>query len=125
MQDNLNTNQDDKLIKSLLAVAPKHCDNCGARYSENNFRVVKATSSNTIFHLKCSACKNAYMLNVLNPVDGMIGAQRTPINIDLDMGEEIEKFAGGPSVDKDEAIDVFNTLEPNITEAELRRLLDN
>ncbi len=122
MQDNFN-NKDENLIRNLLAVAPKHCDNCGSKYSENNFKVVKTSPSNTVFHLKCVICGNAYMLNVINPVNGMIGAQRTPINIDLELGDEIQKFAGRPSVDKDEAIDVYNTLEPSITEDSLKKLL--
>jgi len=53
----------------------------------------------------------------------MIGAQRTPINIDLEMGEEIQKFAGKPSVDKNEAIDVYNTLPGNLTENDLNKIL--
>lgn len=123
MQDNFNNQKDENLIRNLLAVAPKHCDNCGSKYHEMNFRVVKSSPSNTVFHLKCNICGNAYMLNVMNPVNGMIGAQRTPINIDLEMGEEIQKFAGKPSVDKDEAIDVYNSLEPSTTEETLKRLL--
>lgn len=122
MQDNFN-NKDENLIRNLLAVAPKHCDNCGSKYSENNFKVVKTSPSNTVFHLKCVICGNAYMLNVINPVNGMIGAQRTPINIDLELGDEIQKFAGKTSVDKNEAIDVYNTLEPSITEDNLKKLL--
>lgn len=122
MQDNFNS-KDDNLLRNLLAVAPKHCDNCGSKYTETNFKVVKSSSSNTVFHLKCSFCGNAYMLNVINPVNGMIGAQRTPINIDLEMGEEIEKFAGKLSVDKNEAIDIYNTLEPNLTAENLKKLI--
>lgn len=122
MQDNFN-NKDENLIRNLLAVAPKHCDNCGSKYDENNFRVVKTSPSNTVFHLKCVICGNAYMLNVISPVNGMIGAQRTPINIDLELGDEIQKFAGKPSVNKDEAIDIYNTLEPSTTEDTLKKLL--
>ncbi len=122
MQDNFN-NKDENILKNLLAVAPKHCDNCGSKYTETNFKIVKSSPSNTVFHLKCSICGNAYMLNVINPVNGMIGAQRTPINIDLEMGEEIQKFAGKPSVDKNEAIDVYNTLPGNLTENDLNKIL--
>lgn len=124
MQDNLN-NKDENLLRNLLAVAPKHCDNCGSRYTELNFRVVKSSPSNTIFHLKCSICGNAYMLNVINPVNGMVGAQRTPINIDLEMGEEIAKFAGTSSVDKNEAIDIYNSLKPNLTADSLKKLIES
>ena len=121
MQDNFN-NKDENILRNLLAVAPKHCDNCGSKYSETNFKIVKSSPSNTVFHLKCSICGNAYMFNVINPVNGMIGAQRTPINIDLEMGEEIQKFAGKPSVDKNEAIDVYNTLPGNLTENDLNKI---
>ncbi|HRO65025.1 MAG TPA: hypothetical protein PKU78_02285 [Candidatus Dojkabacteria bacterium] len=120
MQDNFN-NKDENILRNLLAVAPKHCDNCGSKYTETNFKIVKSSPSNTVFHLKCSICGNAYMLNVINPVNGMIGAQRTPI--DLEMGEEIQKFAGKPSVDKNEAIDVYNTLPGNLTENDLNKIL--
>ena len=65
------------------------------------------------------------MLNVINPVNGMIGAQRTPINIDLEMGDEIEKFAGKQSVDKNEAIDIYNSLEPNLTAENLKKLISD
>lgn len=124
MQDNFNS-KDDNLLRNLLAVAPKHCDNCGSKYTETNFKIVKSSSSNTVFHLKCSICGNAYMLNVINPVNCMIGAQRTPINIDLEMGDEIEKFAGKLSVDKNEAIDIYNSLEPNLTAENLKKLLSD
>lgn len=121
MQDNLN-NKDENILRNLLAVAPKHCDNCGSKYNETNFKIVKSSPSNTVFHLKCSICGNAYMLNVINPVNGMIGAQRTPINIDLELGEEIQKFAGKPSVDKNEAIDVYNSLPGDLTENDLNKI---
>lgn len=124
MQDKFN-NKDENLIKSLLAVAPKHCDNCGSKYDESSFKVVKASPSNTVFHLKCPVCGNAYMLNIINPMNGMIGAQRTPINIDLELGDEIQKFAGKPAVNKNEAIDIYNKLDPTITEEDFKKLFQS
>lgn len=121
MQKDLTDKQ--KLLKNLLAVAPKHCDNCGHRYSEADFRIVKISPVNTVLHLKCVSCNNAYMLNVLNPVNGMVGAQRTPVNIDLEQGEELQKFAGKESVSRDEALDINNIIDKSLTAKDLARLL--
>jgi len=112
-----------KLIKNLLAVAPKHCDNCGHKYSEKSFDVVKSSLAGTVLHLKCDNCGNSYMLNVLAPnSNGMIGAQRTPINVDLTSQSEIIKFAGSTSVSKDEALDVHLLLSPQLTQKQFRKL---
>ncbi|MEI7579781.1 MAG: hypothetical protein WCJ58_07180 [bacterium] len=113
-----------KLIKNLLAVAPKHCDNCGNKYEENDFKIVKNSPVSTVIHLKCSKCNNSYMLNVLNPVDGMIGAQRTPVNVDLEHGDEIQKFAGLSGVTRDEAIDVHKQLSADLTKEKLQKLFN-
>ncbi len=121
MQDNT---EQQKFIKNLLAVAPKHCDNCGARYSEADFKVIKSSPVSTVLHLKCKTCANAYMLNVLNPAtNGMVGAQRTPVNIDLENGDEIQKFAGIESVDRDEAIDILKFINPDLAEEQLKDLI--
>lgn len=110
------------LIKNLLAVAPKHCDNCGNRYIEDDFRIIKNSKMLTVFHLKCSKCNNAYMLNVMSAVNGMVGAQRLPVNTDLDKGEELQKFAGKPAVNKDEAIDIFNSLRADTKQGQIIKL---
>jgi len=112
-----------KLIKSLLAIAPKHCDNCGHKYSEKSFDVVKSSLSGTVLHLKCDNCENSYMLNVLAPnSNGMIGAQRTPINVDLNSQNEVIKFAGSSSVSKDEVLDVHLLLSPKLTQDQFKKL---
>ncbi|MFQ5493006.1 MAG: hypothetical protein ACE5DX_02485 [Candidatus Dojkabacteria bacterium] len=123
MQNKKDQNEKQNFIRNLLAVAPKHCDNCGSRYSETDFKIVKSSNVNTVLHLKCHTCNNAYMLNVMNPVNGMVGSQRTPINIDLRNGDEIQKFAGTESVSKNEAIDTYNDLKPGATAGELKNLL--
>lgn len=117
-------NEEQKnFIKNLLSVAPKHCDNCGAKYSETDFKVIKNGPASTVLHLKCTTCDNAYMLNVLSPMNGMVGAQRTPVNIDLEQGDEIQKFAGKETVDRNEAIDIHNLLKPELDSEEIKKLL--
>ncbi|HLD03430.1 MAG TPA: hypothetical protein VJC17_01520 [Candidatus Dojkabacteria bacterium] len=123
MNNNLSNQQ--KLIRNFLAVAPKHCDNCGGKYQESDFQVIKTSPVNLVLHLKCHICNNSYMLNVLNPMNGMIGAQRTPINIDLQTEKEIKKFAGQEAVNKNEAIDMFSQLDEQLTQNELEKLLEN
>lgn len=117
-----NSKDQQNFIKNLLAVAPKHCDNCGSRYQENDFRIVKSSAASTVLHLKCHICNNAYMLNVMNPVNGMVGSQRTPVNIDLRSGDEIQKFAGKDPVSRNEAIDAFNKLDSASREDTFKRL---
>lgn len=121
MQNNEKNKQN--FIKNLLAVAPKHCDNCGAKYLESDFKVIKSSSVNTVLHLRCKSCNNAYMLNVLNPASGMVGAQRTPVNIDLENKEELMKFAGKETVNRDEAIDIHEKLSSAMTEDALKKLI--
>lgn len=120
MQD--NNNEQQKFIKSLLTVAPKHCDNCGNRYSENDFRIVKTTNSSIVLHLRCSNCNNTYMLNVMNPINGIVGAQRVPLNLDL-LDQEIQKFAGKEAVSNNDALDIYDTLKKVSTADDLKRFL--
>lgn len=109
-------------IKNLLAIAPKHCDNCGSKYLESDFKVVKNSPVSTVLHLRCRSCDNAYMLNVLSPMNGLVGAQRTPVNIDLEQGDEIQKFAGKETVGRDEAIDIHSKLDKELTKEKFEEL---
>jgi hypothetical protein len=58
----------------------------------------------------------------MNPVNGMVGAQRIPLNIDL-QDEEISKYAGKPAITEDEALDLFDKIGSNIDQDALRKLL--
>jgi hypothetical protein len=123
MPSNTNNNLDQQnILKNIMPVAPKHCDNCGAKYSEGDFRIMKSTNTSVILHLRCRTCNNVYMLNIMNPINGMIGAQRIPLNIDL-VDEEINKYAGKNAVSEDDALDLFDQIHSNIDQEALRRLL--
>lgn len=117
-----NDTQNQQFIKHLLAVAPKHCDNCGSKYAEHNFKVIKSTPAGTVFHLKCESCNNAYMLNVMSPVNGMVGAQRSPMNVDLAHGEEVQKFAGQDAIHKNEALDSFKFVSDQASKNDIQNL---
>lgn len=105
-----NINNDQNSIKNIVSIAPKHCENCGHKYSESDFHLMKSSSINTLFHLKCSNCGNTYMLNIVSPMQGMVGASRIPLNLDLNSVEEITKFAGHKPTEADEAIDIFDDM---------------
>ncbi len=107
-------------IKNLQHFAPKYCDNCGHPFEEPDFKILKQSSINTLLHLRCSSCGNAYMLNVLSPANGVVGSTRVPINLDLQNGEEIKRFAGSEIVSEDDAIDVYNALSFENLEDELK-----
>lgn len=105
--------QDQKIIKTIMEVAPKHCENCGHKYKTEDFKIMRKSPVNTLLHLKCSNCGNTYMLNVVSPQNGMMGASRMPINLDLSSSQEFSKFAGGSSVEQDEALDIYELLDPD------------
>jgi hypothetical protein len=110
--ENTAPNKDNSIIKNIMEIAPKHCENCGNKYHEGDFKVMRSTNVNTLLHLKCSKCGNTYMLNVVSPMQGMMGASRMPLNLDLYSPAEVSKFAGVNPTDHDEAIDIFDALEP-------------
>lgn len=108
-----NNIKDQKIIKSIMEVAPKHCENCGTKYDPEDFKIMRRSPVNTLLHLKCSSCGNTYMLNVVNPSNGMVGASRMPLNLDLGSSNEFSKFAGSDVVSQDEALDIYDLLDPN------------
>jgi hypothetical protein len=84
--------------------------------------VMKSSPSNVILHLKCQTCNNVYMLNIMNPINGMVGAQRIPLNIDLN-DNEINKFASSDAVSEDDALDLFDKIESNSDKDTISKLL--
>jgi hypothetical protein len=119
---NFNNTEQQELLKNILNVAPKHCDNCGSKYAESDFRVMKTTSTNVVLHLRCRACNNVYMINIMNPINGMVGAQRIPLNIDL-TDEELNKYVGKNAINQNDALDLFDKISTNSDLEAIRKLL--
>ena len=117
------SNDKQKFIKHFLAVAPKHCDNCGSKYIESDFKVIKSTPGGFVMHLRCQSCQNTYVLNVMNPGNGMYGTQRSPMNLDLESDSEIQAFAGKEAVSRNDALDAYNMMNSKLTEKAVRALL--
>lgn len=116
-------NDKQKFIKHFLAIAPKHCDNCGSKYTESDFKVIKSTPGGFVMHLRCQNCNNTYVLNVLDPGNGTVGTQRSPLNLDLNSDNEIQSFAGKESVSRNDALDAYNAIDKKINKQQLRELL--
>jgi hypothetical protein len=64
------------------------------------------------------------MLNVVSPMQGMVGASRMPLNLDLLSSNEISKFAGKEPTDQNEAIDIFEQTSAENFEKFVKELLD-
>lgn len=116
-------NDKQKFIKHFLTIAPKHCDNCGAKYNESDFKIIKSTPGGFVMHLRCQSCNNTYVLNVLNPGNGLVGTQRSPLNLDLVSDSEIQEFAGKDPVSRNDALDTYNYLSGKLHEQDLQKIL--
>ncbi|MBD3280084.1 hypothetical protein GF389_00985 [Candidatus Dojkabacteria bacterium] len=111
----------DQALKEARAVAPKYCEKCGTKYTDQNFNLVKKEKAQAVFHLKCSNCGNTYMLNVVAPAPHMMASQRSSVNIDVNSPEELTKFAGKGSVTRDEVIDIYQKLKTDDIESLLQK----
>lgn len=120
-----NKQKINNILKHAKGVVPKHCDNCGTKYSEKDFNLVGDDSQQASIHIHCHNCGNNYMLNVFNPIGGLIGSSRSQLHLDLSDSEELEKFAGSRSVSQDDALDAYNLLaKTEILEVYLKTLGD-
>jgi len=121
MEDILQDKQN--FFRHFLTVAPKHCDNCGSRYNEADFKVINSNNNSIVLHLKCHDCQNTYVLNVMNQPNGSMGAQRIPFNSDVNSDIELEFFAGSEGVGSNEALDVFSQLDAKMTKDQLQKII--
>ena len=121
MEDILQDKQN--FFRHFLTLAPKHCDNCGSKYNETDFKVINSNNNNVVLHLKCHECQNTYVLNVMNQANGSMGAQRIPFNSDISNDVELELFAGTEAVSTNEALDLLGKLDANVTKDLLQKLL--
>ena len=115
-------NNKENLIKHFLTVAPKHRENCGAKYTETDYNIVKSTPQGIVIHLTCQVCKNNLVLNVMGAVNGIFGTQKVPLNIDLVSEAELDYFAGNEAVSKDDALDVYNAIQANLKKEDVEKL---
>jgi RNase P subunit RPR2 len=97
-----------RLIESIRSVSPKHCDSCGYKYKEDDFKLVKSQNQQATVHLRCQNCGNSYLLNIFSPSMGMIGSSRSQLNLDVTHPQELVKFVKAGSITMNEALDAYN-----------------
>lgn len=99
-----------QILNQAKGIVPKHCDNCGNKYSQSDFSLMNESSQQTTIHIKCHNCNNSYVLNVYNPVAGLIGSSRSHLNLDISDSEELMKFAGSDAISRDQALDAYSLI---------------
>jgi hypothetical protein len=62
------------------------------------------------------------MINIMNPINGMVGAQRIPLNIDL-TDEELNKYVGKNAINQNDALYLFDKISKNSDLEAIRKLL--
>lgn len=110
----------EELLKMIRPVSPKHCDLCGAKYKDEDYRLTGEKNGQTSVSISCQNCGNTYMLNVFSPAMGILGSSRSKLSLDVKGAEEISKFSQLPAISSDEALDAYNLFsseEDNFTQA--------
>lgn len=98
------------ILQDIKKIAPKHCDNCGKKYTNSEFKVIRAFENNALIHLSCAKCGNTYVINAIVNEEG-VASQRMPLVLDLIDPKEIDRFADTQPVSKDDIIDIYNLLQ--------------
>lgn len=98
----------NNIIKNVRGIAPKHCDFCGNKYEDSDFQVIRTQAQQSVIHLQCRGCGNSYMLNIYNPMGGLLGSSRSQLNLDITDTKELMHFAGTKPVTSNEALDGYN-----------------
>jgi hypothetical protein len=89
-------------------LSPKFCDNCGNQHVSNDLQFMSFQNSQLVFQLSCQHCGLVQMLR-LAP-GGPLSIQRLEANNSDVQGGELQKFAGKPSVDQEEALEVYEDM---------------
>jgi hypothetical protein len=108
----------EEIINNIKKIAPRHCDNCGTKYAQSDFKIVQVNPMSALIHLNCKSCGSTYIINVFTNENG-IGSQRIPLILDLNGPQELEKFTQNGLVTKDNAVDLYNLLQEKSSLSEL------
>lgn len=83
------------------------CAVCHSKLDKANFSLISSYDSKLIFHVACSRCKTAALLNLSAEREGLIGIG---VMTDLDKNEAGEKLAFG-SISADEMIEAYEMIK--------------
>lgn len=102
---NLDLGKFLQYLRSNPIIAPKHCEHCGREHNQNDLKLESAQAGNITLRLHCSHCGLTQVLK-LNQAGGLTIQRFENNNSDVS-GQEFHKFAGKPSVRREEALDVY------------------
>ena len=92
-------------LRNNPLIYQKHCDNCGHEHKQNDLSLESVNNGQIMARLHCETCGLVQVIR-LSP-GGSMTIQRFEINNSDITGAEFKKFAGKPSVDHEEALDVY------------------
>lgn len=111
-------------LKNIKNAIPKHCSNCGTKYSEKDLTLIQKDEYTAVLHLTCSNCKESYLINVLSPLGILQGANRIPLKIDIATAGEAKRFIGKKPVSSDNVINVHDLLKKVKSKEDFEKLLN-
>jgi hypothetical protein len=103
--------QNASFLKSIKNAIPKHCSNCGERYTQKDLSLIQKDDFNAILHLTCSRCKESYLINVVSPQGMLQGSSRIPLKIDIASPKEARKFIGKAAISSDDILEIHKYLQ--------------
>jgi uncharacterized Zn finger protein len=102
----------EKLIDYLKLnpmLSPKHCSNCGHAHSKDDLHVMGMQKGELTFQLACTNCGLVQVVR-MTP-GGPMTIQRLESNNSDISAKEFAKFAGKPTVAKEEALQVYADMQ--------------
>ena len=123
MNGNPNQQINRQFIRSIKKAVPKHCSNCGHKYTENDLTLIQKDEYAAVFHLTCQKCKESYLINVVSPFGNLQGSSRLPLKLDISSAEEARKFIGKNSVSSDDVLNLHELLEKLKNAEDLKNLI--
>lgn len=96
--------------QTLMNIAAKYCDRCGAKYLLSDSRIIKESDGITLLMLQCHKCFATHMVTI--SVEKGLGS-RFILNTDLGM-DEMNVVEIGKSISTDEVIDVYSFITSSV-----------
>ena len=122
MKTTQSETQSRNLFKSIKDAIPRHCSNCGHKYTDEDLNLIQKDDFNAILHLSCISCKESYLINVVSPSGVLQGSSRVPLKIDITSAKEAKKFFGKKPISSDDILNLHELLKKSSSK-ELSNLL--
>jgi len=116
--------QNKDFFNNIQNAIPKHCSNCGNKYTPKDLSLVKKDNISAVFHLNCPKCQESYLINIVSPSGILQGSSRFPIKVDISSSTEAKKFIGKTFISNNDVLDIYDSLKTIKTGKELINLLE-